>query len=113
MNPSISRIGLVLAAFAAIVTIGGFYVADGYLAARPAAPAVAAAVLATRVPSPSPAATLAPQVVYVRPAPSPVVIHVTRTAPPAAPPPPRVIHVTIPSVQTESGDNGDGGGGGD
>ena len=37
MNASINRVGLAVATLAVIVTVGGAYVADGYLSARGAA----------------------------------------------------------------------------
>jgi hypothetical protein len=108
MNTSIHRVGLAVAALAAIATVGGVYVADGYLSAQGAA----SASLATPdnvSPSPIAIGTLPPEVVYVRPAPSPEVIHVTKTAPPRAP---KVIHVTVPTTPGESdvGERENGGG---
>ena len=113
MNASIHRTGLAIAALAVIVTVGGFFVADGYLAARRTASSSLAVPAVSVTSSPSPAGSLPPEVVYVRPAPSPGVIHVTQTAPPA---PPKIVHVTVPGAGGEAGDGeggGEGGGGGD
>jgi len=108
MNASIHRVGLAIAALTVVVTIGGFYVADGYLSARRSAPAAPAGSITRTAASPAATAagTVPPEVVYVRPAPSPKVIHVTRTAPP---PPPQVVHVTVPAAGGE-GTDGEGGG---
>jgi hypothetical protein len=105
MNASIHRLGLAVAALAVVVTVGGFFVADGYLTARPAVSADPAVSDGSVSPSPATTGTLPPEVVYVRPAPSPEIIHVTKTAPPA---PPRVVHVTVPGTGGE-GDDGEGG----
>lgn len=94
MNPSIHRVGLAVAAFAVLVTVGGFYVAEGYLSTQPAA--------ASSPGGPS------PEVVYVRPAASPQVIHVTQTAPPGAP---NLVHVVVPGAG-EPGDGAQDGGDG-
>jgi hypothetical protein len=114
MNDSIHRVGLTVATLALIVTVGGYFIADGFLSARHTASAGPAAAV-TRVP-PSPTATAAgtapPEVVYVRPAPSPKLIHVTQTAPPA---PPHVVHITVAGTGGENNGGGDGendGGGG-
>jgi hypothetical protein len=114
MNDSIHRVGLAVATLALIVTVGGYFIADGFLSARHTASAGPAAAV-TRV-RPSPTATAAgtapPEVVYVRPAPSPKVIHVTQTAPPA---PPHVVHITVAGTGGENDGGGDGendGGGG-
>ena len=114
MNDSIHRVGLAVATLALIVTVGGYFIADGFLSARHTASAGPAAAV-TRVP-PSPTATAAgtapPEVVYVRPAPSPKVIHVTQMAPPA---PPHVVHVTVAGTGGANDGGGDGendGGGG-
>jgi hypothetical protein len=110
MNGSISRVGLAVATFAVIVTVGGAYVADGYLSAQGAASAIRATPTINDSSSPSPTATLPPELVYVRPAPSPKVIHITKAAPAAAP---KVIHVTVPTVPGESADGERDSGGGD
>jgi len=101
MNGSINRVGLAVATLAVIVTVGGVYLADGYLSAQGAASAIRATTTINDSPSPSASETLPPELVYVRPAPSPKVIHVTKAA---SPPKPRVIHITVPTVTGESGD---------
>ena len=108
MNPSIHRVGLAIAALTVIVSVGGLFVADGYLSARRTASAARAGSIARTAASPAPAAagTVPPEVVYVRPAPSPEVIHITRTAPPA---PAQVVHVTVPAEGGEGGDSDHGG----
>ena len=87
MNDSIHRVGLAVATLALIVTVGGYFVADGYLSAQAAV-----------------ASSLPPEGVYVRPGPSPKGIHVTQVAPPA---PPHVVHITVAGTGGEN----DGGGG--
>jgi hypothetical protein len=106
MKASIHRVGLAVAALAVVVTVGGFFVADGYLTARRAISSARVAPAVSTTSSPTAAGTLPPEVVYVRPAPSPQVIHVTQTAPPA---PPKVVHVTVPGAGGE-GNDGEGGG---
>ncbi len=94
MNASIHRVGLGVATLAVLVTVGGLFVADGYFSAR-RAPAAAVAVASTSPSTaPTPGATLAPQVIYVRPAPSP-----------------KVIHVVVPGTGGEGGDGEHDGGG--
>jgi hypothetical protein len=115
MHASIHRVGLAVAALAVVVTVGGFFVADGYLSARRSASAapVVSVTSASPAPSTNAAGTIPPEIVYVRPAPSPRVIHVTQTAPPAAP---KIVHVTVPGTGGEGGDVESGGesdGGGD
>lgn len=105
MNASIHRLGLVTAALFVVVTIGGFFVVDGYLSANRITSAASPVATASVSPSAAATGTLPPELVYVRPAPSPKVIHVTRTAPPS---PPQVIHVTVPSSGGE-GNDGEGG----
>jgi hypothetical protein len=109
MTSPVHRLGLAVAALAAILTIGGFFVADGYLSARQptSTPAATTAPVSPDLAVASPA----PQVVYVRPAPSPRVIHVTRTSAPA-PAPRQVIRVTVPSAGGDGGGDGSGDGGG-
>jgi hypothetical protein len=113
MNASIHRVGLAVATLAVVVTVGGYFVADGYLSARRSGSAGPAAAGSLVPPSPTATAagTAPPEVVYVRPAPSPKVIHVTQTAPPA---PPHVVHVTVPGTGGENnGTGGENDGGGD
>jgi hypothetical protein len=86
--------GAAIATLAAVVTVAGAFFIQGYSAAKQAA-AVPAGVAA------SPAATLAPEIVYVNPAPPQQVVNVAPSAPPAAPPP--VIHVIVPSVGGDDG----------
>ena len=105
MNASIHRLGLATAALVAVVTIGGFFVVDGYLSANRITSAASQVAPASVSPSAAATGTLPPEVVYVRPAPSPEVIHVTKTAPPA---PPQVVHVTVPGSGGE-GNDGEGG----
>jgi hypothetical protein len=112
MTSPVHRLGLAVAAIAAVLTIGGFFVADGYLSAQQTASTPTAATTTTATTAPDIAvASPAPQVVYVRPAPSPRVIHVTRTSAPA-PAPRQVIHVTVPSAGGDGGGDGSGDGGG-
>lgn len=101
MNASINRVGLAVATLAVIVTVGGAYVADGYLSARGAASTIRATPTINDPSSPGVPRTVQPELVYVRAAPSPKVIHVTRAA---SPPAPRVIHVTVPAAPGDSGD---------
>lgn len=112
MNASIHRLGLAVAALAVVVTVGGFFVADGFLTAAQTASAGPAVSDGSVSPSPAATGTLPPVVVYVRPAPSPEIIHVTKTAPPA---PPKIVHVTVPGSggegnEGEDGNEHDGGG---
>jgi len=87
MNDSIHRVGLAVATLAVVVTVGGFFVADGYLSARAAA-----------------ASSLPPEVVYVRAAASAQVMQLTQTASPA---PAQVIHVIVPNAGGETDGGGD------
>jgi hypothetical protein len=102
MNGSVSRVGLAVGTFAVMLTVGGAYLAEGYLSAQGAASAVGAMPTTTDSPTPSGTGTLPPELVYVRPAPPPQVIHVTKSASPAKP---RVVHVTVPGDTTERGDD--------
>ncbi len=108
MHPSVHRVGLAAAALAAILSIGGTFAVDGYLAAHGSAPGGAASPTIASAVTPTAAPSLPPEIVYVRPAPSPRVIHVTQTAPPAAP---KVVHVTVPGPGGEAGEGSDGPGG--
>jgi len=115
MHASIHRLGLAIAAVTVVVTVGGFFVVDGYLSVRRTASAVpvGSTTRAAASPAASAAGTVPPEVVYVRPAPSPRVIHVTRTAPPA---PAQIVHVIVPGAGGEGNDGERGGetdGGGD
>ena len=105
MNASIHRLGLVTAALVVVVTIGGFFVVDGYLSANKITSAASPVATASMSPPAAATGTLPPELVYVRPAPSPVVIHVTKTASPV---PPQVVHVTVPGSGGE-GNDGEGG----
>ncbi len=87
MNDSIHRVGLAVATLAVVVTVGGFFVADGYLSAQAAA-----------------ASSLPPEVVYVRAASSPQVVRLTQTAPPAQA---QVVHVIVPGADGETDGGGD------
>ncbi len=87
MNDSIHRVGLAVATLAVVVTVGGYFVVDGYRSAEAAA-----------------ASYLAPAVVYVRAAPSPQVVQLTQTAPAA---PAQVIHVIVPNAGGETDAGGD------
>jgi hypothetical protein len=82
---SIQRIGVAVAAGAATLVFAGALVVDGYFNAQQVAAQSTSGLSQTP--------TLAPEIVYVRPAPSPEVIHVTQTAPASQPP---VIHVVVP-----------------
>jgi hypothetical protein len=105
MNASIHRVGLAVAVIAGVMTVGGFFVADGYFSASQITSATSPVATASESLSPAATGSLRPEVVYVRPAPSPQVIHVTRTAPA---PPPQVVHVTVPGTGGE-GIDGEGG----
>ena len=109
MNVSIHRAGLTAASLAVIVTIGGFYVVDGYRAAQRGTAASPAASAGGATLAPNATGAPPPEVVYVRPASAPRVIHVTETAPPVAP---KVLRLTVPGVGGEVGD-GESDGGGD
>ncbi len=115
MHASIHRAGLAIAAVTAVLTVGGFFVVDGYFSARrsPSAAPAGSITSAAAAPAASAARTVPPEVVYVRPAPSPKVIHITRTAAPA---PAQIVHVTVPGAGREGNDGERGGetdGGGD
>ena len=107
MHAAIHRAALAISALAVVTLVGGFLIADGYLAARsqpatgPAGTEVQAAPASTAA-----AASAPPEVVYVRPAPPAAVIHVTQTAPPARQ---RIVHVTVPSRGGENEAGSDGG----
>lgn len=103
MNGSINRVGLAIAVLAVVVTVGGVYVADGYLSAQGAASVVRADPSINDSSSPSATASLPPELVYVRPAPSPKIIHVTRAAPPRRAP--RIVHVRVSTVTGEGADS--------
>jgi hypothetical protein len=87
MNDPIHRVGLAIASLAVVVTVGGYFVVDGYRSAQASA-----------------AASAPPAVVYVRAAASPAVVRLTRTAPAA---PAQVIHVTVPGTGGETDGGGD------
>jgi hypothetical protein len=107
MHPSIHRAALAISGLAVVTVIGGFLIADGYLAARgQAAGGPATATVQGPPASTAAAASAPPQVVYVRPAPSPQVIHVSQPAPAA---PPRVVHVTVPGTAGENEGGSEGG----
>ena len=110
MSTSINRVGLVVATLAAILTVGGAFVLDGYLSAQGAAVAALTTPADDNSQFPSATGTLPPELVYVRPAPSPKVIHVTQTKPSAAP---RVLHLTVPATRIEGGDHEEADHGGD
>ena len=97
---TIHRAGVTIAGLAAALTVGGAFVAQGYLGARQV---VAAASPAAPTAAATTDPTLQPETVYVNPIPSASVIHVTQTAPPAANPP--VIHVVVAGP---GGDDGPG-----
>ena len=101
---SIHRIGVTIAGLATVATLGGAFVAQGYLAAQQAAAASTAQANATSNSTADPSGALGPETIYVNPAPSAAVIHVTQTAPPVGKPP--VIHVVVPGPGGEPGDNG-------
>ena len=107
MHISVHRAGLVAGALAAVVLIGSYYLADGYLSAHRAAPVASSIPAVATSSAPQPADSTAPEIVYVRPAPSPQVIHVTQTAPPSAP---KVVRITVASAGGERGDGSEGGG---
>ncbi|MGO9178634.1 MAG: hypothetical protein ACLQBX_17450 [Candidatus Limnocylindrales bacterium] len=87
MNDSIHRVGLAVATLAVVVTVSGFFVADGYLSAQAAA-----------------ASSVPPEVVYVRAAASPQVVQRTQTAPSA---PAQEVHVIVPGADGENDGGGD------
>ena len=118
---TIHRAGLTIAGAAAVVTVGGALVVDGYMGARSAA-AQATASIQTAIATPgatsaaSPTPTLEPITIYVKPVPTPAVIKITRTV--AAPPdvqPPRPAATQAPAVPvaTPRPTYHDDGGGGD
>ena len=108
MHAAIHRAALAISALAVVTLVGGFLIADGYLAARSQSAAAPASTALEATPaSTATTATAPPEVVYVRPAPPAAVIHVTQTAPPARQ---RIVHVTVPST---SGENEAGSEGGD
>lgn len=107
MHASIHRAALAVSGVAVVTVVGGFLIADGYLAARgQAAGGLATSTVQGPLASMAAAASASPQVVYVRPAPSPQVIHVTQPAPAA---PPRVVHVTVPGTGGENDGGSEGG----
>jgi hypothetical protein len=115
---SIHRVGLVVAALVAILTIAGALIVQGYTSAQDAARASSTqAATQSSGQSATSTASLDPEIIYVAPAPTPAVITVTHTAPPAGnvPPPvnaaatPPVIHVVV----TAPPGTDDGSGGGD
>ncbi len=113
MHLSVHRLGLAAATLTAIATVGVALALDGYVSSHRAASSGAAVPAVSATSAPIPAASLPPELVYVRPAPSPQVIRVTQTAPPAAP---KVVHVTVPGTGGEGAEGADGGehdGGGD
>jgi hypothetical protein len=87
MSDSIHRVGLAVATLAVVVTVGGFFVADGYRSAQAAA-----------------ASSLPHEVVYVRAAPSPQVVQLTQTASPASA---QVVRIIVPGADGETDGGGD------
>ena len=119
----IHRIGLGVAGVAAVITVAGALVVDGYVTANhDLASATASQVDPTAAPTVEPTASptpsLDPVTIYVRPAPLPPVTQRTKpapvvtpvpvppvTAPPAPVVTPPVIHVIVPTP-TGEGDGG-------
>ena len=121
----IHRIGLGVAGVAAVLTVAGALVMDGYVTAgKDLAQATASqqdpTAITTVEPAASPTPSIDPLTIYVRPAPIPPVTHVTKPAPvvtlrpvppgtvtpaPAVTPP--VIHVIVPTPSGEGGGTDD------
>ena len=119
----IHRLGLGVAVVAAVLTVAGALVVDGYVTAgKDIAQATTTQQAPTSVPTIDPTASPTPSVdpltVYVKPAPNPPVTRVTKPAPDVTPVPapnvtappapvvtPPVIRVIVPSPTGES-DNG-------
>ena len=116
----IHRIGLGVAGVAAVITVAGALVVDGYVTAgkdvaqataNQQAPTTDPTIEATASPTPS----LDPLTIYVKPAPTPPVTRVTKPAPavtpvPATPAPeitPPVIRVIVPTPSGEDGGTDD------
>jgi hypothetical protein len=111
----IHRIGLGVAGVAAVITVAGALVVDGYVTAgKDVARATATQQFPTPTPTIEPTPSLEPLTVYVKPAPLPPVTHVTKpgpvvtprpvppvTAPPAPDVTPPVIHVIVPTPSAE------------
>ncbi len=119
----IHRIGLGVAVVAAVLTVAGALVVDGYVTAGKDIAQVtttqqAPTSIPTIEPTASPTPSIDPLTVYVKPAPNPPVTRVTKpapvvtlvpvpnvTAPPAPVVTPPTIRVIVPSP-TGEGDNG-------
>jgi hypothetical protein len=112
---SIHRIGVTIAGLATVATVGGAFVAQGYMTAQKAAAdataQTSAQTSATSDPTADPTATLDPEIIYVNPVPSPAVIHVTKPARPVHTKAP-VVPVVVPTLTPtgEPGEPGDNGG---
>jgi hypothetical protein len=116
----IHRIGLGVAGVAAVITVAGALVVDGYVTAnqnlaRAAASQQDPSAITTVEPTASQTLSGDPITIYVRPAPIPPVTNVTTPAPvvtsrPVAPAPavtPPVIHVVVPTPRGEGGGTDD------
>jgi hypothetical protein len=116
----IHRIGLGVAGVAAVITVAGALVVDGYVTANQDLARVTASqqdptAAATVEPTASPTPSIDPLTIYVRPAPIPPVTNVTTPAPVVAPPPvapapavtPPVIQVVVPTPRGEGGGTDD------
>jgi hypothetical protein len=121
----IHRIGLGVAGVAAVITVAGALVVDGYVTAnqdlaRATASQQDPTATPTVEPTPSPTPSVDPLTIYVRPAPLPPATQVTipgpvvtpRPVPPVTAPPaplvtPPVIHVIVPTPSGEGGGTDD------
>jgi hypothetical protein len=116
----IHRIGLGVAGVAAVVTVAGALVVDGYVTANQDLARASASqqdpTALTRVePTPSPTPSVDPLTIYVRAAPNPPVTRVTKPAPVVTPMPeppapavtPPAIQVIVPTPRGEAGGTDD------
>jgi hypothetical protein len=101
----IHRIGLGVAGVAAVITVAGALVVDGYVTAnqdlaRATASQQDPTTVTTVEPTASPTPSVDPLTIYVRPVPIPPVTKVTKLAPVATPQPvPPALAVTPPATQ--------------
>ena len=116
----IHRIGLGVAGVAAVITVAGALLVDGYVTAnqdfaRATASQQDPTAITTVEPTASPIPSIDPLTIYVRPAPIPPVTNVTKPAPVVTPRPvppapavtPPVIHVIVPTPSGEGGGTDD------
>ena len=116
----IHRIGLGVAGVAAVVTVAGALVVDGYVTAnqdlaRATASQQDPTAITTVEPAASPTPSVDPLTIYVRPAPIPPVTNVTKPVPVVTPRPvppapavtPPAIQVIVPTPRGEAGGTDD------